>query len=768
VKFFATTPKGLELLLVEELRSLGATDPAEKLAGVVFSGDLALAYRACLWSRLANRILLQLAEVTADTPEELYAGVQSIAWDEHIQPDGTLNVNFISSNSKITHTLFGAQKVKDAIVDQLREKYNVRPSVERENPDISVHVYLQRNVASISLDLSGESLHKRGYRLEAGAAPLKENLAAAILMRAGWKKIAENGGMLLDPMCGSGTLLIEAALMSANIAPGLMRDYFGFLRWKKHDAALWEKIVREAHEARTENFARIVGYDADPHAIKVAFANIERAGLLGKVHVEKRELVSLTSSLTTTSITTSRASIPTSRASIPTSRASIPTSRASISTSRASISTSRASISTSRGLSAGSREPNQDHLDPMGKPQDAFLGLVVTNPPYGERLGEIAELKVLYQQLGQKLKSEFVGWEAAVFTSNPDLGKTMGLRSKKSYALFNGALPCQLLLFNVQPEWFVDNSPQANNERRIRKAQKSLSDRDRELAQMFANRLQKNRKHLRRWAEREAISCYRVYDADLPEYAVSVDFYDQYVCVQEYQAPKSVDRNKAQERLQQVLSVLPDTLNVPAANIFLRERDQQGEFLKVEEFKKKFLVDFYDANYPVGLPLEQRTLRALIQSVVKDKLFLHLFSYSGAMTVCAGVGGAKLLKTIAPSEFDLSWSRQNLALNDLQAEVILADCEEWILKERLRYEVIFAELPEKTSFINREYTELLIDMCRLLTAQGTLYFVTYDSRFKLADFVHEQLFIEDITAKLIPNDFTRRSNIFKCLKIHRK
>ncbi len=506
MNFFATTPKGLELLLVEELRQLGAVNPAEKLAGVVFSGDLALAYKACLWSRFANRILLKLTEVPASIPEELYANVQTIAWDEHLDPNGTLSVNFVTSHSAITHSLFGAQKVKDAIVDQFREKYNVRPSVDKENPDIAIHVYLNRDRATLSLDLSGESLHKRGYRLERGAAPLKENLAAAILTRAGWPMIAKQGGTLIDPMCGSGTLLIEAAWMAGDIAPGLYRDYFGFLGWKKHNKAEWEKIMAEAMQRK--NIAKIptiVGYDQDPHTIKIAFANIERAGLLGKVHVEKQELSSC---------------LP--------------------------------------------KNPS---------------GLLVVNPPYGERLGEVDELKVLYQQLGMKLKKEFVGWQAAVFTGNPLLGKNMGLRARKHYALFNGLIPCQLLLFDVQPEKFVDRSPSADNERRIREAGRSLTEEHRAAVQSFSNRLTKKMKHLSRWAKRENITCYRLYDADLPEYAVSIDIYDQFVLVQEYQAPRSIAPQKAEQRLNSVLAVLPDILHLPPSHFFFQKYMEDSETL---------------------------------------------------------------------------------------------------------------------------------------------------------------------------------------------
>jgi 23S rRNA (guanine2445-N2)-methyltransferase / 23S rRNA (guanine2069-N7)-methyltransferase len=396
LNLFATTPKGLELLLVDELKDLGATTANEKLAGVEFTGDLQLAYKACLWSRLANRILLKLARMPVTTPEELYDAVQTIDWSKHLKEEGTLVVHFVSSQSAITHTLFGAQKVKDAIVDQFREKFGVRPSVDKATADLSVNVYLHRDVATISIDLSGDSLHRRGYRLSGGAAPLKENLAAAILIRAGWPAIAKTGGTLVDPMCGSGTLLVEGAMMAADVAPGVDRDYFGFLGWKQHQPQLWGPLIKEANDRRAAGLKTmpiIVGYDISPDAITAAFDNIERTEFLGRVHVEKRELEDLT------------------------------------------------------------------------MPPKAKTGLVITNPPYGERLGEIEELEPLYTLIGTKLKEVFSGWNAAVFTGNPDLGKVMGLRARKFYALYNGAIPCKLLLFDVSPEKFIDRSKHVTTNR---------------------------------------------------------------------------------------------------------------------------------------------------------------------------------------------------------------------------------------------------------------------------------------------------------------
>ena len=380
-KFFSTTTKGTEPLLVAELTKLGATEIEETRAGASFQGTLETAYRVCLWSRIANRVLLPLKSFAAPTPEKLYGGVKSIRWSDHLNPSNTLAVDFSTSYSKITHSHFGALKVKDAIVDQLRSTQGARPSIDPVRPDVRVNVYLNNDEANVSLDLSGDSLHKRGYREEGAFAPLKENLAAAILMFAGWGEETSQTQApqaLLDPMCGSGTLPIEAALMSLRIAPGLQRQYYGFLGWKGHSPETWKRLHEEAQDQIVrdkKSLPKIVGYDQDFRAVRVALNNLERAGVRGKIHIEKKELAAC------------------------------------------------------------------DRI--------AESGLIVVNPPYGERLGDTESLKPLYKLLGDTFKQKFKGWSGYIFTGNAELAKQVGLKASRRFVLFNGPIECRLLKYDL-------------------------------------------------------------------------------------------------------------------------------------------------------------------------------------------------------------------------------------------------------------------------------------------------------------------------------
>ncbi len=296
MQFFATAPKGVENLLADELKGLGAQQVHEAQAGVSFEGALDVAYRTCLWSRVASRVLLPLGRFPAATPEALYRGVGNIDWREHIDSQATLAVDFSSTGSALAHTQFGSQKTKDAIVDQLRDRSGSRPSVELTQPSVRINVHVRADVATLSIDLSGDSLHRRGYRTQSTAAPMKENLAAAILLRAGWPKLAAQGAPFVDPMCGSGTLPIEAALIAGDIAPGWQRRYFGFLGWRQHQPQIWQALVQEAQERRLAGLPRIptiLGFDHEPQAVRAARHNVAQAGLQEHVTIELASLKDL-------------------------------------------------------------------------------------------------------------------------------------------------------------------------------------------------------------------------------------------------------------------------------------------------------------------------------------------------------------------------------------------------------------------------------------------------------------------------------------------
>lgn len=374
--FFATCPKNLEGLLETELVTFGASKTKQTVAGVKFNGTLEIAYRACLWSRLANRILLPLATFSASSTNALYTGITKINWSEHLTPHTTFIVTFNGESTFMNNTHFGALKVKDAIVDYMRKKHGNRPNIDKIHPDIWINVYLRNNEVTVYLDLSGESLHRRGYRGMAGVAPLKENLASAVVLRAGVKNQVPE--ILLDPMCGSGTLVIEAALILANIAPGLLRQKFGFNKWLQHDAILWQKLLQEARAQKYKKLTtKIYGYDSNAKVIAMAKRNAAIASVQNHIEFSIRKINDCVSPITTTS------------------------------------------------------------------------GLIITNPPYGERLGIQSELVFLYRDFGNLLKKQFKNWTVAVLAGNPELCKEMRMRSHKEYQFFNGALPCKLLLFKI-------------------------------------------------------------------------------------------------------------------------------------------------------------------------------------------------------------------------------------------------------------------------------------------------------------------------------
>lgn len=717
--WFATCPKGVEGLLAAELNSLGADSTRETVAGVYFTGPRAMAYRGCLWSRLANRVLWPLAQIDAADGDALYHSLREIDWGSLFRPTKSISIDFSGDNRNIRNTQFGAQRSKDAIVDWFVDAQGQRPSVDRANPDVRLNIRLVRDSAHVSIDLSGGSLHQRGYRLRGGAAPLKENLAAAVLLRADWPGVAARGGALIDPMCGSGTLLLEGAMMAADIAPGLGRRRFGFEHLSLHDERQWQALVSDARgraeRGKAAQLPEIRGYDADQAVIRRAQENIARIGLEKVVRVSARP------------------------------------------------------------------------LSQLAKPTHCPLpfGLLICNPPYGERLGEKEQLRGLYRQLGEIMLAEFPGWQAAIFTSELELGKATGLRSHKRYALYNGAIATHLLLFDLAGNELrgMGLEPVAASEPDLEPEPATLS----EGAQMFGNRIRKNRKRLASWVKREQVSCYRLYDADMPEYAVAVDCYGRYVHVAEYKAPRDVPEEAAQRRLGEIRAALPEALGIPAEDIIYKQRSRQrgseqyqkqgskGELVTVQEGRASLLVNLRD-YLDTGLFLDHRPLRLRIGREAAGKDFLNLYCYTGTATVHAALGGATSTTSVDMSNTYLDWLRKNLVQNNLQEDsntLVKADCQAWLEKAQPRYDLILLDPPSfsnskslETSFdVQRDHAQLVRQAMGVLRAGGQLYFSNNRRGFKLDDNLREDFVCKDITPATLDPDFKRNSKIHCCWSI---
>ena len=709
--WIATAPVGAASVLAEELAQFGATDIRERSHDVKFQGTLEVGYTACLWSRTATRVLLSLGSIDATTSKNLFDAVKRIDWREHVTAGATLACDCSGGNESIRHTIYGSQLLKDAVCDSLRDSTGERPNIKPERPDVLLHLHVEGPTALVSVDFSGESLHRRGYRVEGGRAPLKENVAAAVLLRAGWPAINARGGVLVDPMCGSGTFLTEAALIAADAAPALDREYFGFTGWAQHDAPLWERLRAAAGERRAARLPRrcILGSDIDADAVRMALENGARAGVAQWLHVEKRALAE------------------------------------------------------------------------VGRPA-ADVGLVVSNPPYGERIGAETGLPELYSELGTLLRERFSGWQAAVLTGNAPLARNLGIYARRTHRFFNGTIECRLLRFELN---------QASEQRPADAVRADWSARP--GAQMFANRLRKNLKLLDAWAEREHVDCFRVYDADMPEYAFAIDLYGRdarHAHVQEYAAPKTVNPENARERRREVLAVLPEVLALPVQHVHSRVRKPQkgseqyekredvAERHVVRESGLKFWVNFRD-YLDTGLFLDHRIMRQQLREWARDADFLNLFCYTGSATVYAAAGGARSSCSVDLSNTYLDWAHENLLLNGFggnEHELFRDDCLDWLESQSVwgpRFDLIFVDPPTFSNSkrmdgvldVQRDHVGMIRRSLKLLRPGGRLVFSTNYTKFKLDSDALADLAIEDISARTIPRDFERNARIHRCFVV---
>ncbi|HCI6802055.1 TPA: bifunctional 23S rRNA (guanine(2069)-N(7))-methyltransferase RlmK/23S rRNA (guanine(2445)-N(2))-methyltransferase RlmL [Klebsiella quasipneumoniae subsp. similipneumoniae] len=691
---FASTARGLEELLKTELEGLGATDCQVVQGGVHFQGDTRLLYQSLMWSRLASRIMLPLGECRVYSDLDLYLGVQAIPWTEMFNPGATFAVHFSGLNEEIRNSQYGALKVKDAIVDSFTRKNLPRPNVDRESPDLRINVWLNKETAHISLDLSGEGLHLRGYRDGTGMAPIKENLAAAIVMRSGWVP----GTPLLDPMCGSGTLLIEAAMLATDRAPGLHRGHWGFGGWAQHDDVIWKEVKAEAQTRARQGLAaygsRFYGSDVDARVIDRARRNARRAGIGELIDFEVKDVAQLNNPL------------------------------------------------------------------PKGP-----YGTVISNPPYGERLESEPALIALHSLLGRIMKSQFGGWNLSVFSASPELLSCLQLRADKQFKAKNGPLDC------VQKNYHLAESE---------------GGKPAMLAEDFANRLRKNLKKFEKWARQEGIECYRLYDADLPEYNVAIDRYADWVVVQEYAPPKTVDAHKARQRLFDIIAATIAVLGIAPNKLVLKTRERQkgknqyqkmaekGDFIEVQEYNARLWVNLTD-YLDTGLFLDHRIARRMLGQMSKGKDFLNLFSYTGSASVHAGLGGARSTTTVDMSRTYLEWAERNLRLNGLTGRahrLMQADVLGWLRESTEQFDLIFIDPPtfsnskrmEDAFDVQRDHIRLMTDLKRLLRKGGTIMFSNNKRGFRMDHDGLAALGLKalEISQKTLSQDFARNRQIHNC------
>ena len=728
MKFFVSCAKGLEYLLADELVALGAAKATATIAGANPEGTLADAQRAVLWSRLASRVLWPLAEFDCPDEQALYDGAAAVPWHEHLREGDTLAVDAHVSGTAITHARFAAQRVKDAVVDAFRAQGLERPSVDVEAPGLRLNLSLRKGRATLSVDLGGGPLHRRGWRAEQREAPLKENLAAAVLLRGGWPALyAAEGGALLDPMCGSGTLLIEGALMAADVAPGLGRMQAALpatdtgddarggslaeaplpTRWTGFDAAAWAALVAEARGRAQAGMAALRpvfhGSDLDRQSIDAAVANARAAGVEQSIAFEVRDI---------------------------------------------------------------------DALATPSHPR----GLVVCNPPYDRRL---AADGALYRRLGTALQRAVPDWRASLLCGDAGLAQATGLRAAKKYQLFNGALECALIICDP-----------------LRPPQREASP-PRELsagAQMVANRIERNLRKLKNWRSGEGVTCFRAYDADIPEYAAAIDVYAEdggeqrsFLHVQEYAPPAEIPEADVRRRRGELLAGAREAFKVPADRTAMKTRErgkggskygryqQQGERFVVREHGARLWVNLFD-YLDTGLFLDHRPLRRRMAKEAKGRRFLNLFCYTGVASVQAAVAGAASTTSVDLSATYLQWCADNLALNGLGGashQLVQGDALAWLEAERGKYDVIFCDPPTFSNSarandfdVQREHVRLLRTACARLAQGGALYFSINFRRFRLdAEAVAQFADCEEISASTIPPDFERNGRIHRAWRL---
>ncbi len=767
-KIVITCADGLENALLIELGLFDLVGQVMRTGRVCATVSLSDFYKICLYSRVASRVLLPIGEyyfrqksqtvnqvrevngksitrtteikvVDEDVPSALYEFASRYDWTSVFDVDSTFAIRLSVDKRLTANQQFATLRIKDAIADCFNRILGKRPNVDK-SPDFHIYAHASHDLVELYLDLSGTSLHRRGYRVANTDAPLKENLACALLYECGWHKGEHDA--LIDPMCGSGTFISEALLMKTNYPVGIDKksNEFGFYHWQYHDDELWQTLANNALDEFHDNLAKleqalangqfcVIATDANANAVKACHKNLIASALAPithHIHLEQRTVA---------------------------------------------------------------------QLSPVLNKTTTLHPLIITNPPYGERLGERDFIKPLYQGLGMIVADALRGRceraDMAVLASHVEHADTLPLCEANTLKCHNGALSVYFRYGQID----FDKSNHTTTDLVANFYKKEIENPD---GQEFINRLQKNLAHLKRIAYKNHISNMRIYDADLPNYNVAIDVYGDKIHVQEYAPPKQIPADVAKMRFNLVLSAVRNVFDVNRESIFIKTRMRQSgndQYTKTETKHKKmyvahehgayFYVNFTD-YLDTGLFIDHRNMREIIKNESCGKNVLNLFAYTCTASVHSAMGGAKSVTSVDLSANYLNWGKQNFALNgldlsamiddELKYQFIATDVFEWLKNNSEQFDLIFIDPPtfsnskkfKGTFDVQRDHVALISRAMNRLTADGVLYFSNNFTRFELSDDVKNRYDVAPITDKTIGVDFDIKKPIHQSFKITHK
>ena len=736
--------------------------------GVAVSGDLELGLRLCMGLRTAGRVLIEVVAAPCSGSDELYALAGDIPWERHFEKETTFAISARGGHRTMTDHRFAVLRVKDAVADRFRDRTGVRPSVDSDDPGIHIFLYLGRESATIYVDLSRTGLHHRDYRVESTTAPLRENLAAGALLAAGWGDVVDTtdpielpsdnqrkAPLLVDPMCGSGTIAIEGALMACRVAPGLIRKTPIAEKWLGFDRNLWNRVVEEAtdtaakgREAWRSGGGRIWASDIDPASVDATRRNAEAAGVGGEIHIDTADFFRLPA----------------------------------------------------KAVLAGRV---------VGADDRGGTTFLVSNPPYGKRIAGAGGLDRsrktdarstgaeeqesqsghdFYERIGSVLAERYRGFRASLFAPDRDHAKALGLRADSVTTLLNGPTEVSLAHLSLAE----DN--------RFRSRQDRAGARGpTEGVAALANRLKKNLRDLSEAGIDEAVGPFRLYDADIPQHSAAIDFYpivgpvggaiggpdgggggstESYFVVQEYQAPKHINPADASKRFHEIVDATRQVFGVPESRVIQKRRMRQrgrkqyqrqspnssiiGNTREAGHLFEVNLTDYIDT----GIFPDHRLVRKLLAETAAGGRFLNLFAYTSTATVYALAAGAETAVSVDTSNVYLEWGVRNLSLNGLSAarhRSIRADAREFLEQDRGSYDVIFVDPPsfsnsksrESDFDVQRDHARLLHLASFRLSGDGMIVFSTNLRGFRLDPTLETTFEIRDISEDTLARDFAR-------------